>query len=212
MPRWRIICPLGYDGRVACDIPCCPSSATPSVATIASSWRPAVPVFVGLSSAVVQSVFLPLRATSLRCIPIHGLKVLATPSRTSAANSGLNGVTTPFAPARLDRADRTHAALRQTMTSEDSKERLHISRALWARLIGIAVVGSISRHRTRRTSRLPIELVDQSVQAVRHGYCRTLMTPRPAISCRSPLSWTRLDNVPDGMQEIATKVASLPGG
>src|SRR5260370_15520451 len=64
-------------------------------------------------------------------------------SRTSTSNSGLNGVTTPFTAARLDRADRRMPPCGRTMTSEEFKmKKLHISRALRAALIGIAIVGS----------------------------------------------------------------------
>src|SRR6266849_6092643 len=65
-------------------------------------------------------------------------------SRTSASNSGLNGVTTPFVAARLDRAGSTHAALRQDHDIRGffTMKTFKLSRALRAALIGMAVIGS----------------------------------------------------------------------
>jgi hypothetical protein len=100
------------------------------------------------------------------------------------------------------------------MTSEDFKmKKLHISRALRAALIGIAVIGSAGiAHADIKDYKF--ELVDQSVQAgpdkviaVRLMNTKTGKTVPNAV-----IFATRLDMAPDGMQEMATKVASVPGG
>src|SRR5260370_29056929 len=135
-------------------------------------------------------------------------------SRTSASNSGLSGVTTPFAAARLDRADRRMPPCGRTMTSEEFKmKKLHISRALRAALIGVAVIGSAGIARADIKD-YKFELVDQSVQAgpdkvvaVRLTNIKTGKTVPNAVIFATPL-----DMAPDGMQEMATTVAVVPGG
>jgi hypothetical protein len=100
------------------------------------------------------------------------------------------------------------------MTSEELKmKKLHISRALRAALIGIAVVGSAGIARADIKD-YKFELVDQSVQAgpdkviaVRLMNIKTGKTVPNAV-----IFATRLDMAPDGMQEMATKVAAMPGG
>jgi hypothetical protein len=102
----------------------------------------------------------------------------------------------------------------RTMTSEELKmKKLHISRALRAALIGIAVIGSAGIARADIKD-YKFELVDQSVQAgpdkviaVRLMNIKTGKTVPNAV-----IFATRLDMAPDGMQEMATKVAAMPGG
>jgi YtkA-like len=100
------------------------------------------------------------------------------------------------------------------MTSEEFKmKKLHISRALRAALIGIAVIGSAGIARAD-VKNYKFELVDQSVQAgpdkviaVRLMNLKTGKTVPDAV-----IFATRLDMAPDGMQEMATKIALVPGG
>jgi YtkA-like len=100
------------------------------------------------------------------------------------------------------------------MTSEDlNMKKLHISRALRAALIGIAVIGSAGIARADIKD-YKFELVDQSVQAgpdkviaVRLMNIKTGKTVPDAV-----IFATRLDMAPDGMQEMATKIALMPGG
>ena len=92
-------------------------------------------------------------------------------------------------------------------------KRLHISRALWAALIGIAVVGSAGIARADIKD-YKFELVDQSVQAGPDKVIavRLMNTKTGKIVPNAVIFATRLDMAPDGMQEMATKVASVPGG
>ena len=92
-------------------------------------------------------------------------------------------------------------------------KKLHISRALRAALIGIAVIGSAGIARADIKD-YKFELVDQSVQAgpdkviaVRLMNIKTGKTVPDAV-----IFATRLDMAPDGMQEMATKIALVPGG
>jgi len=92
-------------------------------------------------------------------------------------------------------------------------KKLHISRALRAALIGIAVIGSVGIARADIKD-YKFELVDQSVQAgpdkviaVRLMNIKTGKTVPNAV-----IFATRLDMAPDGMQEMATKIALVPGG
>ena len=92
-------------------------------------------------------------------------------------------------------------------------KKLHISRALRAALIGIAVIGSAGIARADIKD-YKFELVDQTVQAgpdkiitVRLTNIKTGKTVPDAV-----IFATRLDMAPDGMQEMATKIASMPGG
>lgn len=92
-------------------------------------------------------------------------------------------------------------------------KKLHISRALRAALIGIAVIGSAGIARADIKD-YKFELVDQSVQAgpdkviaVRLMNTKTGKTVPNAVIFAS-----RLDMAPDGMQEMATKIALVPGG
>ena len=92
-------------------------------------------------------------------------------------------------------------------------KKLHISRALRAALFGVAVIGSAGlAHADIKDYKF--ELVDQSVQAgpdkviaVRLVNTKTGKSVPDAV-----IFATRLDMAPDGMQEMATKIASMPGG
>jgi len=100
------------------------------------------------------------------------------------------------------------------MTSEEFKmKKLHISRALRAALIGIAVIGSAGIARADIKD-YKFELVDQSVQAGPDKVIavRLMNTKTGKIVPNAVIFATRLDMAPDGMQEMATKVASVPGG
>jgi hypothetical protein len=100
------------------------------------------------------------------------------------------------------------------MTTEDFiMKKLNISRALRAALIGVAVIGSTGIARADIKD-YKFELVDQSVQAgpdkvitVRLMNIKTGKTVPDAV-----IFATRLDMAPDGMQEMATKIAPMPGG
>jgi hypothetical protein len=92
-------------------------------------------------------------------------------------------------------------------------KKLNISRALRAALIGVAVIGSTGIARADIKD-YKFELVDQSVQAgpdkvitVRLMNIKTGKTVPDAV-----IFATRLDMAPDGMQEMATKIAPMPGG
>ncbi|HTF78763.1 MAG TPA: FixH family protein [Bradyrhizobium sp.] len=92
-------------------------------------------------------------------------------------------------------------------------KKLHISRALRAALIGIAVIGSAGiAHADIKDYKF--ELVDQSVQAGPDKVIavRLMNTKTGKIVPNAVIFATRLDMAPDGMQEMATKVASAPGG
>ena len=91
--------------------------------------------------------------------------------------------------------------------------KLHIARALRAALIGVAAIGSAGIARADIKD-YKFELVDQTVQAgpdkvitVRLTNIKTGKTVPDAV-----IFATRLDMAPDGMQEMATKIASMPGG
>jgi hypothetical protein len=89
----------------------------------------------------------------------------------------------------------------------------NISRALRAALAGFAVIALAGIARADIKD-YKFELVDQNVQAgpdkvitVRLMNIKTGKTVPDAV-----IFATRLDMAPDGMQEMATKVASMPGG
>jgi hypothetical protein len=87
------------------------------------------------------------------------------------------------------------------------------SRALQAAFIGIAVTGSVTiAHADIKD--YEFQLVDQSVQA---GPDKTITVRLINKSTGKPVPGavifaTRLDMAPDGMQEMATKIAPVPGG
>jgi YtkA-like len=92
-------------------------------------------------------------------------------------------------------------------------KKLNIARALRAALIGVAVIGSTGIARADIKD-YKFELVNQSVQAgpdkvitVRLMNIKTGKTVPDAV-----IFATRLDMAPDGMQEMATKIAPMPGG
>ncbi len=87
------------------------------------------------------------------------------------------------------------------------------SRAFQAAFIGIAMTGSVTVARAEIKD-YEFQLVDQTVQA---GPDKTITvrlvnktTGRPVPG--AVIFATRLDMAPDGMQEMATKIAPMPGG
>lgn len=87
------------------------------------------------------------------------------------------------------------------------------SRGLQAALIAIAMAGSIAVARADIED-YEFQLVDQTVQA---GPDKTIAvrlinkkTGKPVPD--AVIFATRLDMAPDGMQEMATKIAPMPGG
>jgi hypothetical protein len=85
--------------------------------------------------------------------------------------------------------------------------------ALQAAFIGIAVTGSVTIARADIKD-YEFQLVDQSVQA---GPDKTITVRLVSKSTGKPVPGavifaTRLDMAPDGMQEMATKIAPVPGG
>jgi hypothetical protein len=87
------------------------------------------------------------------------------------------------------------------------------SRALQAAFIGIAMAGSASIARADIKD-YEFQLVDQTVQA---GPDKTITVRLINKTTGKPVPGavifaTRLDMAPDGMQEMATKIAPMPGG
>ncbi|MEA2865847.1 MAG: hypothetical protein QOE39_562 [Bradyrhizobium sp.] len=87
------------------------------------------------------------------------------------------------------------------------------TRALQAALIGIAMTGSVTIARADIKD-YEFQLVDQTVQA---GPDKTITVRLVNKTTGKPVSGaviiaTRLDMTPDGMQEMATKIAPVPGG
>jgi hypothetical protein len=101
-----------------------------------------------------------------------------------------------------------------TMISEDIKvNSFNTARAFQAALIGIAIIGSAPLARADIKD-YEFQLVDQTVQA---GPDKTIAvrlvnkaTGRPVPG--AVIFANRLDMAPDGMQEMATKIAPMPGG
>ena len=90
---------------------------------------------------------------------------------------------------------------------------LNTTRAVQAALI-VAAIGCASSPAIAEISDYRFELVDQAVKAgpdkiitVRLTNIKTGKTVPDAV-----IFATRLDMAPDGMQEMATKIASMPGG
>jgi hypothetical protein len=106
------------------------------------------------------------------------------------------------------------AALRRPKTIEDFKMKTsRYSRAFQAALIGIAMTGSITMARADIKD-YKFELVDQTVQA---GPDKVITVKLMNTKTGKPVAdavifATRLDMAPDGMQEMATKIAPMPGG
>src|SRR6266852_909903 len=134
-------------------------------------------------------------------------------SRTSTSNSGLNGVTTPFAAARRDRVDRRMPPCGRTMTSRIPRMKtFNFSRALQAALIGMAMTGSVTLARADIKD-YEFQLVDQAITA---GPDKIITVRLINKASGKPVPdavifATRLDMAPDGMQEMATKVTPMPG-
>ena len=87
------------------------------------------------------------------------------------------------------------------------------ARGLQAALIGIAVAGSVAAARADIKD-YEFQLVDQTVQA---GPDKTitvrLVNKATGKSVPGAVIFaTRLDMTPDGMQEMVTKIAPIPGG
>jgi hypothetical protein len=100
------------------------------------------------------------------------------------------------------------------MTSEDFKmKKLHISRALWAALIGIAVIGSAGIARADIKD-YEFKLVEPTI-AVGKDKIVTVQLVNKKTGKPVPdavIFATRLDMAPDGMPEMATKIVREPGG
>jgi hypothetical protein len=102
----------------------------------------------------------------------------------------------------------------KTTTTEDFKMKtFNITRAFRAALIGIAVTASAGIARADIKD-YKFELVDQNVQPGPDKVITVrLMNIKTGKSVPDAVIFaTRLDMAPDGMQEMATKVASMPGG
>jgi YtkA-like len=86
-------------------------------------------------------------------------------------------------------------------------------RTLWAALIAFAVIGSAGIARADIKD-YEFQLVDQTVQAgpdkVITVRLMNTKTGKPVPD--AVIFATRLDMAPDGMQEMATKIAPMPGG
>src|ERR1700730_12202119 len=87
------------------------------------------------------------------------------------------------------------------------------SRAFQAAFVGIAMTGPITTAGADIKD-YEFKLVDQTVQAGRQKSITVrLMTPRRGKPVPDAVIFaTRLDMAPDGMQEMAAKVALMPGG
>ncbi len=87
------------------------------------------------------------------------------------------------------------------------------SRALQAAFIGIAMTGSVTIARADIKD-YEFQLVDQAIKA---GPDKTITVRLVNKTTGKPVPGavifaTRLDMAPDGMQEMATKIAPMPGG
>jgi YtkA-like len=87
------------------------------------------------------------------------------------------------------------------------------SRAVQAAFIGMAMAGSTAIARADITD-YKFELVDQTVQAGSDKVItvRLMNTKTGKPVPDAVIFATRLDMAPDGMQEMATKIAAVPGG
>jgi YtkA-like len=89
----------------------------------------------------------------------------------------------------------------------------HAARAVRAAFIGIAMAGSVTIARADIKD-YKFELVDQTVQA---GPDKVITVKLMNTKTGKPVPdavifATRLDMAPDGMQEMATRIAPMPGG
>lgn len=87
------------------------------------------------------------------------------------------------------------------------------SRGLQAALIGIAVAGSAAAARADIKD-YKFELVDQNVQAGPDKVITVRLVNKVTGKAvpGAVIFATRLDMTPDGMQEMVTKIAPIPGG
>jgi hypothetical protein len=87
------------------------------------------------------------------------------------------------------------------------------SRGLQAAFVGMAMAGSIAAARAE-IKNYEFQLVDQTVQAGPDKIVAVRLvnkaTGKPVPG--AVIFATRLDMAPDGMQEMATKIAPMPGG
>jgi len=99
-------------------------------------------------------------------------------------------------------------------TIEDSEMKTsHYPRAFLAALIAFAVIASVGIARADIKD-YEFQLVDQTVQVGRDKVITVrlmnIKTGKPVPD--AVIFATRLDMAPDGMQEMATKIAPMPGG
>src|ERR1700730_8745918 len=107
-----------------------------------------------------------------------------------------------------------HAALRRPQTIEDSEMKTsRYARGLQAALIGMAMAQSVAVARADIKD-YKFELVDQTIQAGPDKVItvRLMNTKTGKAVPDAVIFAVRLDMAPDGMQEMATKVAPMPGG
>jgi hypothetical protein len=107
-----------------------------------------------------------------------------------------------------------HAALRRPKTIEESEMKtFRIARGLQAALIGFAMAQSIAIARADIKD-YKFELVDQAIQAGPDKVITVkLMNTKTGKAVPDAVIFAvRLDMAPDGMQEMATKIAPMPGG
>jgi hypothetical protein len=107
-----------------------------------------------------------------------------------------------------------HAALRRPQTIEDSEMKTsRYARGLQAALIGMALAQSIVVARADIKD-YKFELVDQTIQAGPDKVItvRLMNTKTGKAVPDAVIFAVRLDMAPDGMQEMATKIAPMPGG
>jgi hypothetical protein len=107
-----------------------------------------------------------------------------------------------------------HAALRRPQTIEDSEMKTsRYARGLQAALIGMAMAQSVAVARADIKD-YKFELVDQTIQAGPDKVVtvRLMNTKTGKAVPDAVIFAVRLDMAPDGMQEMATKIAPMPGG
>jgi hypothetical protein len=107
-----------------------------------------------------------------------------------------------------------HAALRQTQDVEDLKMKtFKYVRPIGAALIGIAMIGSVSTIARAEIKDYEFQLVDQTVKAGPDKTVTVKLVNKTTgkLVPDAVIFATRLDMAPDGMQEMATKVATMSG-
>jgi hypothetical protein len=108
----------------------------------------------------------------------------------------------------------THAALRQqTQYNRGLTMKFYLSCAARAALVGAAVIGSAA-FALADIKDYKFELADPTVQAGPDKVItvRLMNTKTGKAVPDAVIFATRLDMAPDGMQEMATKIAVMPGG